>query len=200
MGRIMKTAMKNATKNVVKSAITSAAARLARFFSECRGVSSVEFAMLLPMMMTLFLGSVETSQGVATKRKVSLTAHALADLATQYTDITNADMSNILNAASAILAPYPVAGLQAVVSQLSINATGVATVVWSDTLNGAALTVGNIVTVPASLAVPNTYLILAQVQYNYDPTYGYVLTGTMTLSDQIYMDPRQSSAIARTAS
>src|SRR5271163_4113061 len=113
MGRIMKTAMKtatkNATKNVIKAAITSATARLARFVRERGGVSSVEFAMLLPMMMTLFLGSVETSQGVATKRKVSLTAHALADLATQYTDITNADMSNILNAGSAIVAPYPVA-------------------------------------------------------------------------------------------
>jgi len=178
MGRIMKTAM----KNVMKSAVTSATARLARLFRERRGVSTVEFAMLLPMMMTLFLGSVETSQGVATKRKVSLTAHALADLATQYTDITNADMSNILNAASAILAPYPVAGLQVVVSELSINASGVAKVVWSDTLNGAALTVGNIVTVPASLAVPNTYLILAQVQYNYDPTYGYVLGSRNSLT------------------
>jgi Flp pilus assembly protein TadG len=192
MGPLMKTTMKNA--------ISYAAARLARFVRERRGVSTVEFAMLLPMMMTLFLGGVETSQGVATKRKVSLTAHALADLATQYTDITNAEMSNILSAASAIMTPYPVAGLTAVVSEISINSSGIATVVWSDTLNGTALAVGNVVTLPGSLAVPNTNLIFAQVQYNYNPTYGYVLTGTMTLSDQIYMAPRQSSSIARTAS
>jgi hypothetical protein len=42
-------------------------------------------------------------------------------------------------------------------------------------------------------------LILAQVQYNYNPTYGYVMTGNLTLSDQSYVLPRQSTSIARTA-
>ncbi len=119
--------------------------------------------MLLPVMMTLYLGSVESSQGIATNRKVTMTAHALADLATQYTDINNADMSNILSAASAIIAPYAVGNLQAVVSELSINAQGQASVVWSDTLNGTARSVGQVVNIPASLAVPNTYLVLAEV-------------------------------------
>jgi len=174
--------------------------RLARFVHDRRGVSALEFAMLLPLMMTLYLGSVETSQGIAASRKVTLTAHTLADLSSQYTDITNADMSNILNAASAIMAPYPVAGLQAVMSELSINAQGQASVVWSDTLNGTPRSVGQVVNVPSALAVPNTYLVLSEVQYGYDPTYGYVLTGTLTLSDQMYMRPRQSTSIARTAS
>lgn len=173
--------------------------RLARFIHDRRGVSAVEFAMMLPLMMTLYLGSVETSQGIAADRKVTLTAHTLADLATQYTDITNADMSNILNAASAIMVPYPVASLQAVVSELSINAQGQATVVWSDTLNGTARNVGQVVNIPSTLAVPNTYLVLSEVQYSYNPTYGYVLTGALTLSDQMYMRPRQSTSIARTA-
>ena len=58
------------------------AARLDRFAAERRGLAAVEFAMLLPMMMTLFLGSVEVTTGVAIQRKVTLTAHALADRAT----------------------------------------------------------------------------------------------------------------------
>jgi len=182
------------------TAKASVAKTIRRFAGERDGVSAVEFALLLPVMMTLYLGSVETSQGIAAQRKVDLTAHALADLATQYTDITNADMSNVLAAGSAIMAPYPAANLQEVVSELSINAKGQASVVWSDTLGGAALTVGEVVSIPASLAVPNTYLIYAQVQYSYNPTYGYVLTGTLTLKDQSYMLPRQSTSIARTAS
>jgi Flp pilus assembly protein TadG len=172
---------------------------IARFLGERHGVSAVEFAILLPVMMTLYLGSVEASQGIAADRKVALTAHALADLATQYTDITNADMSNILAAGSAIIAPYPATSLQEVVSELSINAQGVASVVWSDTLGGTARSVGQIVSIPASLAVPNSYLILAETQYAYNPTYGYVMTGALTLSDQSYMLPRQSTSIARTA-
>jgi Flp pilus assembly protein TadG len=171
-----------------------------RFAGECRGLSAVEFAMLLPVMMTLYLGTVEASQGIGAYRKVELTAYALADLATQYTNITDADMSNILNAGSAIIAPYAATNLQETVSELSINAQGVATVVWSSTLNGTALTVGQTVTVPTSLAVPNTYLIYAQTQYSYNPTYGYVMTGTLTLSDQSFMSPRESASVSRSAS
>ena len=172
----------------------------ARFADDCRGVSAVEFAMVLPVMMTLFLGTVEASQGIATDRKVELTAHALANLSTQYTDITNAEMSNILNAGAAIIAPYSAASLQEVVSEIAINGQGVGTVVWSDALGGVALTVGQTVTVPTSLAVPNTYLVLAQVNYSYNPTFGYVMTGPITLSDQSFMPPRESTSIARTAS
>ena len=36
-----------------------------RLASDQRGVSAVEFAMLLPLMLSLYLGGVEVSQGVA---------------------------------------------------------------------------------------------------------------------------------------
>jgi Flp pilus assembly protein TadG len=176
------------------------ARRLVRLIRDCRGVAAVEFAMLLPLMLTLYLGSVEVSTGVAADRKVKLTTHALADLSSQYTDINNVEMSNILNSTSAIMAPYSTTNLTVVVSELSINANGQASVVWSDTLNGTALSAGQVVSIPSALAVPNSYLILGQAQYNYNPSFGYVLTGTLTLKDQIYMRPRQSTSIARTAS
>jgi Flp pilus assembly protein TadG len=174
--------------------------RIRRFFVDRRGVSAIEFAMLLPLMITLYLGSVEATQGIATKRKVTLTAHALADLASQYTDINNSDIANILAAGSAIIAPYSATNLQEVLSEISINSQGQAVVVWSDTLNGSALTVGQSVNIPSSLAVPNSYLLFAQVSYNYNPTYAYVMTGTLALQDQLYVTPRQSTSIARTAS
>ena len=60
-----------------------------------------------------------------------------------------------------------------------------------------ARTVGSAVTVPANLAVPNSYLLLGETSYSYRPSYGYVVTGTMTLSDQIYMHPRQSNSVTR---
>lgn len=170
---------------------------LARFATERRGLAAVEFAMLLPMMVTLYLGSVETTTAVAIQRKVTLTARALADLSSQFTTIADSDMSNILNASSDIIAPYAPGQLVSVVSELSINAQGQATVVWSDTLNGTARAVGSTVAVPTNLAVPNTYLVLGEATYSYKPPYGYVVTGTLTPSDQIYMRPRQSSSIAR---
>jgi len=192
MGRAMSSAMIALVRRLAR--------RFARFANERRGLAAIEFAMLLPMLMTLYLGSVEVTTGVAIQRKVTLTARALADLSSQFTTIADADMSNILNASSDIIAPYAAANLQSVVSELSVNAQGQASVVWSNTLNGTARPVGQIVTVPTSLAVANTYLILGEAQYGYNPPYGYVITGTLTLSDQIYMRPRQSNAVTRTAS
>jgi Flp pilus assembly protein TadG len=173
---------------------------LVRFAKAHSGLAAVEFAMLLPVLMTLYLGCVEVTTAVATQRKVTLTAHALADLPSRFTAVTNADMSNILNAASDIIAPYTAAQLKSVVSELAIDANGHATVVWSDTLNGTARTVGTVVNIPANLAAPNTYLLLGEAQYSYTPPYGYVVTGTITLSDQIYMRPRQSNSVTRASS
>jgi Flp pilus assembly protein TadG len=70
------------------------------------GGTAVEFAMLLPLMLTLYLGAVEISQAVAIDRKVTLTSRTVADLASQASSISSSDMSNILGASSAVIAPY----------------------------------------------------------------------------------------------
>ena len=57
--------------------------RLGRLAGDERGVSAVEFAMLLPLMLTLYLGAVEISQGIGADRKVTLTARTVADLVSQ---------------------------------------------------------------------------------------------------------------------
>jgi Flp pilus assembly protein TadG len=171
--------------------------RLGGLAGDERGVSAVEFAMLLPLMLSLYLGAVELSQGIAADRKVTLTARTVADLVSQAFSINNADMTNSLNAASAVMAPYPVGNLKVTVSSVQIDANSKATIAWSDTLNGTARGVGSTVTLPSALLVANTYLIWGEVQYTYKPTIGYVVTGTLTLKDQIYMRPRLSNSVTR---
>jgi Flp pilus assembly protein TadG len=162
------------------------------------GVSAVEFALLAPLMLTLYLGAVEVSQGIGADRKVTLTSRTICDLVSQVTSISNTDMTNALNAASAVMAPFPVGNLKVTVSSVKIDATGKATIAWSDTLNGTARSVGSAVTLPAALNVANTSLIWSEVQYAYKPVIGYVVTGTLTLKDQIYMRPRLSDSVCRT--
>jgi Flp pilus assembly protein TadG len=178
------------------AAVTRMTRRLGDFLKDRRGVSAIEFALTLPAMLTLYLGSQDVTQGISIQQKVSLTAHAIADLSSQNTSITGAQMTNILNAGTAIIAPFPAGNLAETVSEIAIDSNGNATVVWSSTLNGTALTAGAPVTVPAALAVPNSYLILGQASYNYNPAYSYVLTNTMTLSDQYFLCPRQSPSIS----
>jgi Flp pilus assembly protein TadG len=177
--------------------------RLRDLRSDHRGVAAVEFAIVLPFMLALYLGGVELGDALAIQVKVTDTAHIVADLTTQNTSINNATMLSILNASSATIAPYSsppysASNMVVTVSEVSTNASGVATVTWSDSLNGTARTVGQAMTLPTSLAgQANISLILGEVSYKFTPGLGYVITGTITLADSYYLFPRNSSSIAR---
>ena len=183
----------------LRFAVLAARARrpIRRLLRDKRGISAVEFAMLLPLMVTLYLGGVEVSQAVAIDRKVTLIARSLGDLVAQATNISNSDSSNILAATAAIIVPYSDSRLKITVSSVKIDNNGVAKVCWSDTKNGTARAIGSTVTLPAALNTANTSLIWAESQYAYTPTIGYVITGTMNLKDQIYMRPRLSDTVTR---
>lgn len=161
--------------------------RLAR---DQRGVSAVEFALLAPLMIGLYLGCAEISDGVAADRKVSLIAAAVANLTSQVTTISSSGMTNILAASSAIVVPYSANNLKITVSCLNIDANKTVTTKWTATLNGG---VGTTTSVPSALQVPSSQLILSQVSYAYKPTVGYTITGTLTLSDHMFMAPRISA-------
>jgi Flp pilus assembly protein TadG len=170
---------------------------LRRFLADKRGVSAVEFAMLLPLLVTLYLGGVEVSSAVAIDRKVTLIARTLGDLVAQASSVDNAGMTSILAATTAVMAPYSDTNLKITVSSVQINSQGVAKVSWSDTKNGTLRAVGSTVTLPDALNVASTSLIWAEASYAYTPTIGYVITGTKNLSDQIYMRPRLSDCVLR---
>ena len=173
---------------MLKSSILGRIKRIAR---DQRGVSAVEFALLAPVMVGLYLGCVEISEGVGADRKVSLTAAALANLTAQAQNLTATDMTNILDASGAIIVPFSASLLKMTVTCLKIDANKNVTVKWSVTRNGTADS--GSMTIPSALAVANSFLILAKTSYAYTPVVGYTITGTITLSDQMYMSPRISA-------
>ena len=139
--------------------------QLARLRNDESGVSAVEFAMLLPLMLTLYLGTVEISQAVGIDRKVTLTSRTLADLTSQVSSLSSSDMSNVLNASSAVIAPYDPSKLKVTVSEITIDANNNAKITWSCTLGGTAHSVGSSVTLPAALNVASTSLIWGEAAY-----------------------------------
>ena len=139
-------------------------------------------------MIGLYLGCAEISDGVSADRKVSLTSAALANLTAQVSTISSSDMTNILDASSAIIAPYAANKLKMTVTCLKIDANKNVTTKWSVT-RGGTINSGSM-TIPTALAVANSYLILAEAAYAYTPTVGYTISGTLNLSDKMYMSPR----------
>jgi Flp pilus assembly protein TadG len=182
---------------LLKTARGVMTSRIVGFAADRRAAAAVEFAALLPFMLLLYIGGVEISQGVSADRKVTLTARTVADLASRVTTIDDPSMTGVLNASSAVLAPYSVTNLTMTVSQVYIDNTGHPTIRWSDSLNGTPRAKGSAVTIPAGLVVNDSYLIWGEAQYNYTPTLGYVMTSTLVLRDAIFMAPRMSLCVRR---
>lgn len=175
---------------------------LARLHRADDGLSAVEFALLLPVMLVFYLGGVQISMAVSTYRLVDLTANTVTNLVAQYTTISaSSQMPDILSAATQVM--YPVksndpaytTNVKVVVSLISIDKNGNATVAWSQTLNGTARAKGSSVTVPASMNIANTNILLGETTYAYNPPVDFLNLGTFNLSSSLYMVPRASTTI-----
>jgi Flp pilus assembly protein TadG len=168
-----------------------------RLRSESRGSVTVEFAMILPAMLMLLSIVVFAGEGFEIQRKVTLTMRTLTDLAAQQTNIgtssTTYTYTQILNAASLVMAPYSSTGLSMVLSEVSTSGNGTGTVVWSQaTSNTTALTTGASVSIPSNLTA-SSHMIIGTVSYTYDPLNIFFSVGGIPLSNTIAMAPRAST-------
>lgn len=103
---------------------------LARFARAEGGLSAVEFALLLPVMLIFYLGGVQVSMAVSTYRLVDLTANTVTNLVAQYTTISaSAQMPDILAAATQVMYPAKAndpsvsTNIKVVVSLIAIDRT-----------------------------------------------------------------------------
>lgn len=171
--------------------------RLSGFAHDKCGVSAIEFALILPLMLALYFGGVELTQGIIVDRKVKLTARTVADLVSQVATINNTGVDEALGASAAILAPFSTADATVIVSVVEIDNKGTAKIVWSRANKGTGHKKGDSVTVPAALKTPGTFVVWGEASYNYTPAVGFII-GPLTLSDQIFMRPRLSETVTKT--
>jgi Flp pilus assembly protein TadG len=174
--------------------------RLVELWRDRSGVAATEFAVIVPLMLVLFFGTVEFSTGVAVDRKVTLVARTLSDLVSQNTTVTDTQFTNYFNAGTQVMsqyaqAPYSASTLHSTISMLYVDPnTHTAKVQWSK--GYAVRSTGSVVTIPTALKVDSTYLIFSEVSYLYTPTVGYVMAKAgITLSDSSYSRPRYVTCV-----
>jgi Flp pilus assembly protein TadG len=198
-------------KTISTSPILLRARRCAvNMLGDSSGVAATEFAVIVPLMLAMFFGTVEFSSGVAVDRKVTLVARALSDLTSQSLSTTSdTELQNIFAASSAILSPYSVTPIQPTISEIYVDASKIAKIQWSKSatlslVSGAPKAVltnsshskGDVVTIPPGLQVPGTWLIFSEIDYKYVPAVGYMMNKLgVTLHDVTYTRPRQSTCV-----
>ena len=79
--------------------------RVRNLWVDIRAVAAVEFAIVLPFMLLLFVGGVELGNALAISVKVSQTTHTVADLVSRNACVTDSALSTMLGASSVTIAP-----------------------------------------------------------------------------------------------
>jgi len=84
--------------------------KLLNFIQNSQAVAAVEFALIAPILLVLFIGTVEVSLLVSVDRKISRTSSAIADLVAQGGDFSDAagqdELRALFGVAERVMYPY----------------------------------------------------------------------------------------------
>lgn len=177
--------------------LSSPVRRLRSFLSHEKGISAVEFALILPFLILLYFGTIELSFLMRADRRVTLTASSLGDLTARLPAVNDSDMHELFDAAAVLMQPYPVTETRLRITSVVDSGKGQTRVAWSDGYNMPARATDSTVKLPAGIVPPSGSIILTEVEYDYKSTTGFVLTVDKTVSDTFYMRPRRVSIIER---
>ena len=172
---------------------------LKRLGSDQRGVAAVEFALIAPIAILLYAGFAELTMAMMAERRAAHTASVVADLVSQSTSVSTAQMTDIFNVANSIIYPFTPTPLKLRVTSVTADAMGVARVTWSQGRGMGPLTGGAAVSAfPANLLAAGESVIMADVQYAYTSPLKMTLPSALTFNDTFYLKPRRSPSVTLT--
>lgn len=173
--------------------------QIGRFLRNAGGIAMVEFALALPVLMTLFYGAVEVTRYVLIVQKAEKLAHSVADMAAQSQTATIASLNQVMAAASDIMNPYAMNTNGRIFISSLYRAAGAtdATVNWryqgggSLSANSQLGAVGSIPSVPAGFTFDEREnVIAAEVYYQFSPLVSSDFFGTTTIYRVAFYKPR----------
>ncbi|XBQ14824.1 MAG: TadE/TadG family type IV pilus assembly protein [Oceanicaulis sp.] len=169
---------------------------LAEFGRAREGVSAVEFALIAPVMVAMYLGSAELTQLLTADRKVTGASNVVADLVAQDDFVTDNDLADVYEAGEAVLAPYDGAQLALRITSVRMNADGEIFVDWSEGRGLQPIDTDDLPDLPEGLLAPMNSIVMVEAQYVYSSPLKYNGDG-WTLTDTAYMRPRRSPWVRR---
>jgi Flp pilus assembly protein TadG len=182
------------------------------------GTAAIEFALLFPIMITLFIGSYEVENVLLADLKLTAAAETAADLVAQTTIaggalgtgvLQTSDFTAFTNATADVLTPLPTGTNNSLVQIAFASvtySTGTPRIDWHVEKNGA--TAISLTNIPNNQALTNLgnaaagsldSVIVVQVQYTYTSPISYILNASYTLSESAFNRPRYVTCIPSAA-
>jgi Flp pilus assembly protein TadG len=177
---------------------------VARFVQNRSGIGAIEFAILAPLLLVLYLGTVEATVALNVYGKVARASSSVSDLvASQNTSVDKTFLATMPDVVNSILAPFSSGSYTLKVTGIKLDASAKAYVEWSwDKTGSRPYSPATDITanVPTDLQVANTYLIRSELSVPYSmllylPGFSGTKTNAMTMTKTYYFAPRIGSSI-----
>jgi Flp pilus assembly protein TadG len=149
-----------------------------RFAGDRQGLALVEFAAVLPILVVMLFGGFETTRYILVQLKLDRTATSMADLISQLEGVSEAQITDMYEAAEDIMLPFDLAADgRVIVSNVYRPTSSAATVQWQRASTGGLASTSQIGAQGATATLPNGLtlaqgedVIVAEVFYQYQPT------------------------------
>lgn len=191
---------------------TGATSRIPQLLGDRRGVAAIEFAFIAPLLLCMYLVTMEVSQAIEVNKKMARVGSMVADLVTQQDKMSPTELDAIMDIAQSTLQPYnrstPVIEITAI--EISSDTPPSARVAWSRKLSngspGPGLPKNTTVTVPEKLNIADSFLLRVETGLGYKPVIIYTAAQKdalglaaafdgIAMKESYYLRPRMSNSI-----
>jgi len=208
-----------------KAGIFKSMKKLREIGRERTGVAAVEFALVVPFIIVLFLASVDAVFALTAKRKVAVATYSIADVSSRALNLNDDDLSAIADLGRLILTPFDASQSRILITGAEVMSNGTQAVVrWShlsESPNGATgefagdgatppadggsnstvseMNDGDIIELNVNLSA-GTFLVQSAVELPYRSFFEFLETNfndgnLFTLSDRAYSQSRSGTEI-----
>lgn len=187
-----------------------------RLLADRRGVAAIEFAFVVPLLLCMYLVTMEVSQGIEANKKVSRVASMVADLVTQQQTTSTTELDAILQIGASLLQPYNRSTPKILITAIEVTdeTTPRVKVVWTRKSGGDGaldkrcvdVAKGAATTIPPALQTRGSFLIRVEDCLEYKPVITWAAASKKPLGltaafDNIpmkeiyYLRPRMSAQV-----
>lgn len=178
--------------------------KIRAFASAERGVAAVEFAMVVPVLLAIYIGCTEAGGLLITDRKVQSVAGSVGDLVSRSNKFLAEDqLEDFFLAATRIMSPYSTTDLSQTVTAISVSEEGEAIVAWSLEYVGETVQISDRYPADSEYLLPAEMIeiargqtvIAAEADYVYRPLLGLFFDQSIDLHRSNLFLPRFGGSI-----
>ena len=173
--------------------------RLSSIWRDRRGVSAVEFALIVPVLLIFYFGMAELTEAMMAQRRLSHLTASIGDVVARDQRFTDARRDDVFSVGTVLMSPFPTTTLRMCLVSIVSDANGRDVVAWSEKSNAPANcpAANAVVDIPPSVLPAGQSVIMSKASYEYNSVFKFVVPQTLTFRRTFYLRPRLSDEVTR---